>query len=234
MIDLTFSPASNLSKFTQVENFIFDNIKSDHLENILIHLRSLPCLSSLTINFTDNVKDKDIIYREIFRLPVLKYCKLSLNNRFKFESPPIATKEFSPIEYLVITNDLKLDEMNCLLSYVPQLRHLSIHLLDRNSPRVKVSYSTQLNHLTHTSFNINQIPFDEFKLVTKNLFHHVEILHISIKNKLTYLDANQWEQFILWDMPNLRIFDIMISQHFLLCMKPNTCFPMIEKFNSSF
>ncbi|CAF1210645.1 unnamed protein product [Rotaria sordida] len=103
------------SKFTRLENLIFHGIKSFFLDAILMSLLTLPCLSSLVIDCIDNVENKNVVFYQIFRLPVLKYCKLSLNEPFSLGSLPIATTEFSSIEHLVITKLLRLDELNHLL-----------------------------------------------------------------------------------------------------------------------
>ncbi|CAF5056584.1 unnamed protein product, partial [Rotaria sp. Silwood1] len=123
-----------------------------YLNELLIHLLSLPCLSSIAIDCIDNVENKNDIYRQIFRLPVLKYCKISLNKPFNLILLLIATTEFSPIGYLVITNLLRFNELNDLLSYVAELHRLSIHLSNKSSEKYDEQYSIHFNHLTHVFF----------------------------------------------------------------------------------
>ncbi|CAF1127888.1 unnamed protein product [Rotaria sordida] len=199
------------SKFTRLENLIFHGIKSFFLDAILMSLLILPCLSSLVIDCLDNVENKNVVFYQIFRLPVLKYCKLSLNEPFSLGSLPIATTEFSSIEHLVITKLLRLDELNGLLSYVPKLHLLSIHLSNRFSETYQQQHFIHLNHLTHVFLNITNMNFKEFELIIKNLFNRVEVLCITLKDDSTYLYENQWKQLILFHMHHLRIFDIMIS-----------------------
>jgi hypothetical protein len=245
IIDRDFSSSSIFSKFTQLQNLVLRNIKPDSLKTILIHLLSLPCLSSLVIDCIGTIPNRDAIYRQIFRLPVLKYCEVSLPDYHKSKPLPIATTDFSPIEYFVITDQLELNEMNSLLSYVPQLRRLSVYLssLDEKSIR---PYTTVLNHLTHIAFNIERVSFDKFRLYTKDLFRCVQVLYISIENSdavhqdadqrrefIVYYDANRWKEFIVSDIPNLRIFDITIynygyDEDFA------EYFSIIDRFNSSF
>ncbi len=62
IIDQVFSPASISSKLTRLQNLVFRNIKPDSLENILIHLLSLPCLSSLVIDCIGKIPNRDAIY----------------------------------------------------------------------------------------------------------------------------------------------------------------------------
>ncbi len=51
----------------------------------------------------------------IFRLPVLKYCKISFDVTIKTESIPFAINEFSPIEHLVINNDCYYNQFLAIL-----------------------------------------------------------------------------------------------------------------------
>ncbi|CAF1375082.1 unnamed protein product [Rotaria sp. Silwood1] len=208
--DYIFSSSSILSKFIQLENLLIHDIKSDYLNELLIHLVSLPCLYSLVIDCIDNVTNKNIIYRQIFCIPVLKYCKLSLNEPFNLIPLPITTTEFSPIEYLIITNILRVNELNGLLSYVPQLHRLSIHLSNQLSEKYQEQYSIHLKRLKHVDLNISNMNFNDFELIIKNLFNQIEVLYISSKYDLTYLDENRLQRLILFHLRHLRIFDIVI------------------------
>ncbi|CAF3834939.1 unnamed protein product [Rotaria sp. Silwood1] len=204
------------SKFTRLENLIFHGIRSFFLDTILLFLPTLPCLSSLVIDCIDNVENKNAVYYRIFRLPVLKYCKLSLDEPFCLSSLPraslsLATTKFSSIEHLIITKLLRLNELNGLLSYVPKLHRLSIHLSNRFFEKYQQQHFIHLNHLTHVFLNITDMDFKEFELIIKNLFNRVEVLYITLKNDSTYLYENRWKQLILFHMHHLRIFDIMIS-----------------------
>ncbi|CAF4269405.1 unnamed protein product, partial [Rotaria sordida] len=97
IIECLFSPISILLKFIRLENLHLRNIESKYFEELLIHLISLPFLYSLIVSCTDNVQNKNIFYHQIFRLPVLKYCKLTLAGNAQSNSLPMATMEFSPI-----------------------------------------------------------------------------------------------------------------------------------------
>jgi hypothetical protein len=125
--DRAFSLFRITSNFCRLETVIFDNIESDYLDHFLHQLTSLSSLSSLTITTADNVEDKIHIYREIFRLPALKYCKLSLGERIGSNLLSFATNEYSPIEHFIIENGIHIDQLDSLLSYVPRLRRLSLH-----------------------------------------------------------------------------------------------------------
>ncbi|CAF3643583.1 unnamed protein product [Rotaria sordida] len=120
-------------KFRRLETLILDNIESYCLENLLYQLTSSPFLSSLIItSVIDNVINKNTIYRQIFRLPALKYCKLSLKGSVHPDPLPVATNEYSPVEHLIINNTVRCEQLNSLISYVPQLRRLSFYSLHKS------------------------------------------------------------------------------------------------------
>lgn len=211
--DLDCSPHLKISKFVRLERLIVDNIQSKYLQSLLHQLISLPLLSSLTITSIDRVKNKNAMYREIFRLPALKYCELSLERSSNPDPLPVTINVYSSIEYLIINNPMYLKELDSLLTYVPQLRRLSLYSLQEYwEQRTKLS-SLVLKYLTHVSLNMNDINFDDFEQLTIDLFQTVQVLRISISNTrdATFTYDKSWEQLILYYMPNLRIFDIRLE-----------------------
>ncbi|CAF4264757.1 unnamed protein product [Rotaria sp. Silwood2] len=209
--DLTSSPIQILPKFLQLETLIFDNVESEYLEKLLRSLKSLPILSSLTINSLDNIKNKNAIYHEIFCLPALKYCKVSLErNSNDDDLLPSITNHYSPIEHLVINDDMYLDELNCLASYVPQLRRFSIQLRPAYWKQRNKVHPPTLNHLTHVFLKMNYVNFNEFEQLVIDLFATIQFLRISIINNgdMNYMNNKRWEELILSHMSHLRIFDI--------------------------
>ncbi|CAF1566917.1 unnamed protein product [Rotaria sordida] len=119
-----------IANLTQLTTLIINNIESNYIEHIVNHLSSLPLLSSLIIISIDNIKNQNDIYYKIFRLPTLKYCQLLIETLRYLRPLSIAKNEFSSIEHLVINNKISINQLNSLLSYVPQLHRLSIGYLD--------------------------------------------------------------------------------------------------------
>ena len=122
----------------------FDKIESKYLNNLLRKLISLPHLSSLSIISVNKV------YHQIFRLPALKYCKLSTEMYWNNNDPlSVAIDEYSPIEHLIINTNELLYELDNLLSYVSQLRRLSLHPANKYWIRRTKMYLNPyvLNHL---------------------------------------------------------------------------------------
>jgi hypothetical protein len=234
--DLLFSPPLIIKKFICLETLILDNIESTYFEDILLyHLASVFTLRSLVVVLTDQISSKNTFYRSIFRLPVLKYCKLSFEARPQSTSIRIATYESSPIEHLIIYNDANLDELGPVLSYVPQLRRLSWHKLSGLGDKQAGVERIPLKHLTHVSLELQHTNFDQFEPMIINLFYQLEVLHISTSFDREYLNSNRWERLISSYMPHLRIFDIEHRDNLLVDNNPQlTCTSLNNLFISSF
>ncbi|CAF3171054.1 unnamed protein product [Rotaria sp. Silwood2] len=150
------------------------------------------------------------------------------------ESPlHISIDEYSPIEHLIINNEFDIHQLPVLLSYVPQLRRLSLGNLFQCSNEQIISCSIKLNHLIHVSLNMINITFDQFEILIKHLFFQVQVLYITTTNDKTYLDANRWEKLILSYIPYLRIF--YIQWEYFPQKNVNTAdIFMIESFRTQF
>ncbi|CAF1234568.1 unnamed protein product [Rotaria sordida] len=167
----------------------FEKMKKNYLNELFIHLLSLPCLSSLVIDCIDNVENTKHHLSSNISFTCIKILQIIINESFNRVSLPIATTEFSPIEYLVITNFLRTNELNGLLSDVPQLRRLSVHLSNQFAEKYKKKHdSIHLNHLRDVSLNIRHTTFNKFELIIKHLFKQVEVLCITSENNSTYLN----------------------------------------------
>ncbi|CAF3977440.1 unnamed protein product [Rotaria sp. Silwood1] len=202
-----------MTNLTRLETLVINNIESNYIEGIVNHLSSLPVLSSLTIISIDSIKNQNDIYQKIFHLPTLKYCQISIGTLRHRIPLPIATNEFSSIEHLVIKNKVLLNQIDSLLSYVPQLRRLSLDYLDGFRSSQKRMHPVNLNDLTNVSLKLYSIDFNRFEQLVRILFRQVQVLRIVADYtrfstfNMEYLNADQWEQLISTHMPNLRIFD---------------------------
>ncbi|CAF1390135.1 unnamed protein product [Adineta steineri] len=207
--NIILSPQDNISKLTRLETLILTNISSSYLRN-LQYLINLPKLSSLTIIYKGYTKfGRAKIYHQIFQLPVLKYSNVLLG----VDSTPIrsslsfATNKYSSIEHLIIKNHIELDTLYVILSYVPQIRRLSISFLLEPKKKRNITFSVTLNNLTYISLKLQSFGFHDFELLAKDLFHNLQVLRLSTSKEITYLDANRWQNLILSHIPNLTIFD---------------------------
>ena len=235
-IDLFVSLFSFNGTFVQLESVVFSQINFKKLEPILTDLSSLPRLYSLTINNNIEVCDSSQIYRLIFRLPMLKYCIISPKFYGGSLSLHAAKNESSSIEYLSINRHCSLNQFLSLLSYTPKLRRLSNLSISETATMRINNISMIYPKLTHISLKLWRMSFDSFKLLSSKLFYHLEVLSISTRADDYYLIADRWQQLIIHDMPNLRIFDF---QHYWEPVdddetEQNTYHTLIERFTSTF
>jgi hypothetical protein len=211
--NIDFSSLYKLRKFRRLETLILHNVESEYVENLLNQLPSLSLLSSLVITFVSSVTNT--IFCQIFRLSALRYCKFSFTGWTYGQALPVCINANRSIEHLVITNEINRDELDSLLSYVPQLRRLFVCLLPRlDSKQTKISPSP-LNNLTHVSFKITYMRFDGFIQSFIDQFLNIELLYLTVQGyniDQTYLDANRWEQAISTYIPKLRVFDFVFDR----------------------
>ena len=208
---LYFIPMMN--SFSRLEALTITDIELEHIQAIIDSLLSLPLLSSLTIKSIGLTRISPEIYRKIFCLPALKYCQMCINIKRNLGFLSFATTSFSPIEHLVIDNDVSLNQIGTLLSYVPQLRRLSLsRLMSYGMNRISASKNT-LDQLINVSVGVYGISLNDFEALVRNYFRQVQILHFTTtatwfySRDMEHLNASQWQQLILTDMPNLRVFD---------------------------
>ena len=212
MYDYVLSSLKNLLTFNRIECLILDNIESKCLENLLHQLLSLTQLSSLTITTTEDVRNRSDIYRGIFSLRALKFCKLSLPASSVYDALPICVSEYSPIEHLIIKKVTYLHQLHSLLSYVPHLCRVSLNL---NESRLKKRSTKRCpficKQLTHISLGLSHsVEFAIFEEIIRELFSMTEVFHLTLLTDWDepYANANKWEQLITTHLPHLRIFDI--------------------------
>lgn len=213
--DLDISPHHILSTFIQLKTLILENIQSKYLDNILKDITSLFNLSTLVIIPIDDVENANHHLLQILHLPTLKYCKLSfVSNQKKLNLLPFATNQYSSIEQLVIKHEIHLDNLYRLLSYVPQLRRLSLYNLYENRLS-QFDHSIVLKYLTHLFLDITDLDFNRFELLIKHSFCSLQVLHLLDKSNAQYLNAKRWEQLISSYISSLRIFDIHCSYRYV-------------------
>ncbi len=223
--------------FIRLESLNLGRTNSDYLITLLTCLKSLPRLFSLSISIINSPDNINTIYQLITALPVLKYCKISSENGEPIFSIPIFPRQNeqkeSTIEHLIINGVCRLDQLDAILSYTPRLTHLSCHSLQINNDQILKSII--VTNLKKLYLDLGSIPFDVFQLFICKVSSQLEVLRISANHQKSYLDANQWQQLILYHMPHLRIFDFHFRSE--LCdhhTKSIEYDKLIEQFNSKF
>ncbi|CAF1427167.1 unnamed protein product [Adineta steineri] len=233
-LDLIFKPPRIILKFLRLETLILNNIKSKYLGNIFKYLSLLPRLFSLVIAPADNVPNKTTFYRSIFSLPVLKYCKLSYEERVGSGPLLSAVNECSTIEHLVINSSFAYHQLDALFTYIPQLRRFCCYSLTGNGIKNIELFNVPAT-LTHVTLKMESLNFNQFETLIRNRFDQLQLLRITASNDRTYLDAKRWEKLILDSMPYLHVFDfehtdVASCNHIVYTQ----CDRLFDQFNSSF
>ena len=231
-IDIIFSPIRLISQFILLEILILDQIHSNYLSNLFLHLIFLPKLHSLTIHPIDSITNSTDFYQQIFRLPKLKYCQIEFETKTDQDSLLIYNNQPSSLEYLIIKNRFRFHSLSNLFLYLPNLRCLSINCLDGSSTH-DISFSPiHLQNFKRISLKLDLISFDHLEKLIKTSFYSIESLCLTTKYDPAYLDAKRWENLIQNFIPNLRIFDF--NHDGLVRNHSFTYHDLLNQFHSSF
>ncbi|CAF1347726.1 unnamed protein product [Adineta ricciae] len=198
----------NTSKFTRLRYLLLDQIELVYLENLLLALTTISSLSSLNIIYNGSESGKSNIYDLIFRLPMLKYCKMTFKTGFDANLPPADNNSFSPIKYLYLKGECKLNILSSILSYTSQLRYLSVDTLDADASDPSEILSVASNYLLRASISLGKIQPEQLLSFMSRHFTHLNMLQLS--KSANNLDVYQWKALIFSHTPHLRI---VISHH---------------------
>ncbi|CAF1074634.1 unnamed protein product [Adineta steineri] len=227
------------SSFHRLESIGLHDIKAEKLLTILIYLKSLPRLFSLNITIMDKSSyDLGNIYSLIFSLSSLKCNELgTFGNKLPRIISHLTNNKFSMIEYMVIHNFFTLNQLNSLLHYTPQLRHLFCHGVIESDKKFKKNLSMKLPHLKYIGFEEVYVSFDEFEVFIKEISSQLQIFRIGTYDYKNYLDGNRWEQLIKKYMPQLKKFYFRFTQNIKNDKKTNlidSTDGFINRFSSPF
>lgn len=219
------------SSYLRLEALTLDQFKMDTFLVILPTLISLPRLFSLTLTSPDKFQSRNTVFSLLLSLPVLKYCKLSLNLSQSYSSSSfIGTNETSSLEHLILNTKCHLDEISELLSHTPQLRKFSCQFSTSYS-----SLSGMLivpDKLHHLALQLEETSFDEFEWFILPFAHQLRVLQISTQHESEFLNADRWERLISKRMSLLQTF---IFEHQTRETLPDDRHhQLMNKFNSSF
>ncbi|CAF3896513.1 unnamed protein product [Rotaria sp. Silwood1] len=210
-IDLFFDMFS-IHSFIHLETLILDHITSYNLLiQLLNSLLLLPRLFTLSITLSLYYPDENPILQCIFRLPIIKYCKLTFYGDLNNKCLPCnhdQKYQCQTLKYLIIDGDLCLNQLTPILTYTPQLIYLSCRF------RLGFDYKTDEpismpSYLTYVILTFNDVSFDEIEEFLSKISHNLQRLRLTIHGNSTFLCANRWKQLIINHMPHLYMFDFM-------------------------
>ena len=204
------------SSLDRLESISLQGIKRNKLLLLLKNFFCLPRLFSLNIQFYDTSTDLTEVYRLIFTLPVLKYIQIRSSDLNGVTSLPMVTKnqQLSPIKYLVIDHGWKFNELDAILSYTPELCHLSIQHQSNMDSKIEMILPITLSNLKYLSIGIDHLDYDEMmKFIKKIICSNLKVFHLTIQSfDIVYLVSTLWERFILEYIPNLEKFYFNCSE----------------------
>lgn len=203
-----------IDRFVALQSLIIDSIPSEKISSIIQQLTSLVRFSSLTIRSRDYFHDENSIYLSIFHLNKLQFCKLTYPSSGERIPLPIALHSSSTLKSLILHGHCRLDQLISILSYTPQLQHLSCQYL-YGSGSSDMNFSLNLMSIY---FILYRITFDELKGLLSKIGYSLKKLRIEKSNDENYFHAEQWEDLIGNSMRNLMIFQfdysLLIPEHF--------------------
>jgi hypothetical protein len=198
----------SFSLFPRLQVLILENISEEKLQKIF---HESPHLSILMIKLADVLRNANTLYEQILRLPILQYCKISVEKRFSISPFQIFNQQFSVIKQLVINHQCHLNDLVILSSSLPELHRLSCtNLIGLRSEYIDFQPMI-LNNLTHLSFKVENLSFDHLELFFINLTHQIHIFYFSTNYQVDYFNASRWENLISSKLPKLRLFNLQIK-----------------------
>ncbi len=193
------------SSLDRLESISLQGIKRNKLLLLLKNFICLPRLFSLNIQSYDTSTNLTDVYRLIFTLPVLKYIQIRSSDLSSVTSLPMAisNQQRSPIKYLVIDHGWKFNELDAILSYTPELYHLSI----QQQSKVDMILPIRLANLTYLSIDMGHLDYDKVMEFIKKLSSNLKVFHLTIQSfDIMYVTSNLWEEFIIEYLPYLEKF----------------------------
>ena len=218
--------------YSRLESIVLNGIKWNQLLPLLIDCMKLPRLFSLNIRLIGPYDELDDVYQCIFKLPFLKYIKVSVVIDNTIGLLPISTSEqISTIQYLNINHKCTLDELFVLLSYTSHLHHLTCERLSQS----EITFSCVLSNLIHVSITDCNLNFDEFEILIKQICSKLQVLRVINRfEDVAYLHADRWERLITQYIPHLRKFNFEFHKQFWFRNEFTSYHTQINRFTSSF
>ncbi|UJR32688.1 hypothetical protein I4U23_020147 [Adineta vaga] len=197
-----------------LESVRFIDIKSNLILKHLLILKTFPQLVSLTISIEDDFKNLPLLYKFVFQILSIKYLKISYN-QYNPEIPLSLAQpnHMNSIKYLNIDHSCRIRNLMTMLSYTPQLTHLTCRGLIDWSENIE-DIIIILPELTHISLLTYFTVWNEFERFIQKISSHVQILRLNIHSTKIHLYAEQWERLIVKYMPNLYRFYFQHHQTF--------------------
>ncbi|CAF4562977.1 unnamed protein product [Rotaria socialis] len=209
----SFFDLFSIDSFIHLETLILDRVTSNKLLiQLLNSLVLLPHLFTLYITSSTYHLDVNPILQCIFLLPKIQYCKLKCYGDLETTVLPFNHDEkyqCQTLKHLVIDGDFCFNQLTPILTYAPQLTHLSCRFESNFDYKTDEPPLPIPSYLTDINLNCSNVSFDEIEFFLSKTSHHLQRLRLTIHGNNTFLCADRWEQLIMNHMPHLYMFDFM-------------------------
>ncbi len=223
------------SLFSRLQSLVINDVSEKKLLPLLIQCASLPRLYSLTISLVGKWNSFNNICQVVFHLPFLKYLKLSHALCSTHVTLPFATDQpFNSIEYLNLDIRTNLNDLLIILSYIPQLRHLTCHHLYDQDLNIRIAEAIVPPHLTHIYLDRCHLPFVLLEIFIETFGLQLRVLRVTTSKNVTLLDADLWERLILQYAPNLEKIHLEYEEKIPSSFQLGLHHQQISRFTSSF
>ncbi len=178
-MDMAIIIASTInSSFTRLESLSIGGIELEILLPLLSRLASLPRLFSLTINRSNTYQRLNNCYALIFKLPKLKFLKLSVLKSEDFNGtiglPMPSSQSSTVIKYLVIDHPCISQDLSNILLHTLELSHLNVTLALTIKDNFPIMFP--LSNLTNLSIELPSMSFDEFEILISKIDAKLRVL----------------------------------------------------------
>ncbi|CAF1421777.1 unnamed protein product [Rotaria sp. Silwood1] len=203
--NLFLSYGFHFQQFTKLQSLSLYYIRStDLINNIIYDCSHLIYLKISKCNFDDNIDKAQICVNNIWNLKNLKYCYLDISffNDYYIPLPTIISVS---LENLSIANDsFNINDLICLFQHTPNIKNVNLRIQDTSN---------------NEQFSFIFPSLSKLKLYFKGSFdtlkHLLQIMpnisELIIETNGIYIDGYQWEQIIINNLYNLKVFRLLMS-----------------------
>jgi hypothetical protein len=121
-----------------------------------------------------------------------------------------------------------------MLSFTPQLRHLSCRSLFGWHEFIENNMEMTLSNLTHFSFYECELRFDQLEILIKKIASNLQVIRLRTANDTAYFNGNRWEQLLEHYIPHLRLFELEHKETIKKDIGFATDHELIHHFSSTF
>ena len=198
-----------LDSFDQLRSVVLHEMRHDNSVRLLDTFVQLPALSSISIAIYQRCNDASLLYQSLFRLPKLKYCKVSLINLPVINAEQLGQLQ-SSIEQLLMHHSSSPRDVIRIVTSTPRLRRFSWQPLTTSISLHDTTLETVTRpcYLTHLSLEAIRLPFAHFTWFITRVSSRLRKLSIGVQQNTNFLDADRWQQLIVDHMPHLDVFEL--------------------------